>query len=372
MQSYIKLDDFIGSSVSDATSALNYALSIGKPVWLADKTYDVSSTINLSENCMLFSDGGAKVRLLVDGQSPSGILFNLNGLTKFNLVGLTLSFSHVQAGSVQFQDLLTLNNCTGGVLENIRATNGRRNIVGLTGCTDILIKDSDLRGAGGNGIRLDASDNCEIRDTYIGDNENFGIYVFNGSSSNRFIRLRTRLNGLELIGIVAGCNKNYIQGCDARGTGDNGISISGDHNRAIGNHCEGNTYNGIGIWGNNNIVDGNVCLLNLMHGIGVHGVGNVVSDNTAIDNGQAGGAGAWAGISIRPYPDFGSTPLANDNIVANNFIDDTQLTPTQQYGIKLTTDGLTQPFGNRVSGNKVKRFGTAAYLVDSSGDNEIV
>ena len=98
---------------------------------------------------------------------------------------------------------------------------------------------------------------------------------------HQFREVFTKKNGLELIGVRSGCNRNRILYCDAEGCGDNGISISGDRNIAFGNFCRSNDHDGIGIFGSENVVDGNVCENN--------GDGNGTHSGIAIRGNTGGG-----------------------------------------------------------------------------------
>jgi hypothetical protein len=135
----------------------------------------------------------------------------------------------------------------------------------------------------------------------------FGVDVFGGAHDN-LIAFNTKIRGLtEIVGVRYQSYGNRIIGNFVRDNGDNGISLTGFENIAVGNRCLNVAYGGI------------VC----------YGHGNTVTGNSVINAGIIGGADS--GIVCEAA--WGGT--AQFNIISGNHIDDNQLVRTMSYGVYM-------------------------------------
>ena len=239
--------------------AITNAMAEGKPVYFPDGTYSVNSTITLNSHAHFFGPGHITLNAPLTG-SP-GMLFKATDAFNITLDGLKLSFTSTVLPV--FEALLQFNGCSKLNISNVNILNARKWALQFIGCTESAICNSTAFNSDGSAIVLDNCNKLVLTGNEIGDNNSFGIYVINGTTRCSFVGNRTEANGLELIGITYGCDKNLVMGNHAQGTGDNGISITSRFCRVIGNHCEGNLHSGIGIYGENNLVANNVLLSNV-------------------------------------------------------------------------------------------------------------
>jgi parallel beta-helix repeat protein len=185
--------------------------------------------------------------------------------------------------------------------------------------------------------------NCEFQ-----HNRGFGILADKTAKDFSFKENHGEANGIEIIAATHGASNGEIANNRLVGSGDNGISISGDHVR----------------------VSGNIVKSSLAHGIAVYGDYNTVTDNQVIDNAQVDNPHAPAillwnntrkAVYHSPGYSYGGKNFGikiegafgghgSHNTVVNNVVVDNQPKPTQG-GITI---GPNSP-DNIVANNKVGR-----------------
>jgi len=185
--------------------------------------------------------------------------------------------------------------------------------------------------------------NCDFN-----NNRGFGIIATKGASHFTFKGNHGNGNGIEIIAASHGASDGQIINNQLSGSGDNGISISGERVQ----------------------VTGNIVKNSLGHGIAVYGDNNTVSDNRVIDNGQVDNPSApaillWNNTRKAVYHSpgyafggkyFGIKVIGafgghgSHNTIVNNVVVDNQAKPTQG-GIYVDSHAI----GNTVSNNNVGR-----------------
>ena len=328
----VRIGDFKSTGTLDWTQALTDAAGADEPVWFPVGRYTVLSTITLQPGTHFYGLGS--VILDAPLTSSTSTLFKATSANGIRLEGLTCSYS--SSVLPMYQPLLEFTDCAGLRIRELITINGRNGAISLVDCDSAKVEDVDVFNTRGVGVRIDSCDNVVVDASRFGSHTSFCIYLINGSSKCTLTGNKTTSNGLELIGVTAGCSEQFIFGNHAQGTGDNGISVTADDCRVIGNHCEGNWNNGIGVYGSRNLISTNVCLSN----------GRRHSEGDRADG--------FAGIKIQAA--FGGT--GKDNLIIGNDINDRQAALGHQNSIR----GFNTS-GNTLSGNK---YG-ASYEAATSG-----
>lgn len=322
--SFVDLKDVVTVG-NDATQAIRDALAAGSQI-LCDESYIVKSTIELPNGFSIFGSG--KLTYVIP-QSQSGTMFRGTGLTRGSLYGIELEF--VNEGTFSsFVPLVHFLNSSGIFLGDLRINNGRRNGVRFEGCSRVRMVGGWAKNTAGVGVALDNTHESLVEDVELDGNASFGCHLTNTSQRNIMRGLRCESNGIELVGIVTGCTRNLVEGCFAKGTGDNGISITGDYNRAIGNHCELNAHSGIGVYGSYNTIVGNTCLAN-------------GTDPASM--------ASFSGITVTPL----GGGAASFNEINGNVCDDYQEVMTQKSSFRVGVVNGVPGKGNRFVGNVAGR-----------------
>lgn len=297
---------FLPSGIDDAArlnSFLAGMAAAGGGVTLLDGTYIISGPITMPANVTLDGQGNsiftcgnfrAFVMSAVTAAVIRGVHFDLSGVTATSgFVGLVTGATNCSVIGCSFLDPKGEISVQGG----------------STGCR---VSDNTITNSLGRSITLDGAAYNTITNNQIVNGGGFGIFLENGAHHNLIRENATLLNAIELIGLKYDCHDNRIIGNHAEGTGDNGISITGQFNLVVGNISRYCAFNGIGVYGSHNSVVGNVCIGNGRHSL--------------IDPTKT-----YAGIMIQSA--FGGN--AQYNTIVGNTTDDDQATLTQNWGVQI-------------------------------------
>jgi len=301
-----------GDGKTDDTDAFKRAFAGKAPrtivVPATGNAYLLSTSLTLPENCYIKGYGSVRPVLRMLAKTDRGIHIVTPGCTIEHVyfdgnnsdINTHATLLLIEADNAAVLDCHVVNATTFGTV-----------VLGR-GCR---IERCHYKGTLGTAIALRGrrSTRNTVSEVSFEDNRGFGVWVADGSNKNVIERCITQSNGLELIGITYDCYENRVVGNHAEGTGDNGISITGYLNTIQGNVCIGNRYHGIGVWGERNTVTGNICSSN----------GRAVL--------QQDSRLSYAGIAL--VPGFGG--FARDNTIVGNVCNDSQASPTQDYGIKI-------------------------------------
>lgn len=302
-----------GDGATDDHAAFTAALATGKPIIVpaSAQPYLLSNYLDFASGAVLIGEGRPTLKATVTGR-----LLRFNALSNALVQGVVLNGN--KAGVVAAGPFL-IQNSSRVVLRDIDVNDASGNS-SITG-TSVLnrIEHCSFSNSAGTAISLSgaAVSRNIVAYSEFHDNAGFAVQIAAGSSSNLVTGCRTISNGIELVGITRDSHGNRIIGNHAELCGDNGISVTGYENTIVGNVCKYNRGAGVYVYGRVNTVVGNVC------------IGN--GSNYATDGLQ------WGGIVIGGF--WGGT--AQRNIVVGNVIDDDQATPTQYFGIKISSVGYT-------------------------------
>ncbi len=279
--------------------------------------------------------------ILHQNSTGTARIFDLSNTSGVQISGIAID----ETGVVGTGPTVYLNNTTNAVID-IDITNAASHSIGaleLTGSSTyntITARMTNLAstcvGLTGSGVQYNSIINGQFTDCGI-----FGIGLGEGANRNLIQNNTTYSNGGELIGLTSQTHYNRIIGNHAEGTGDNGISVFGDHTLVTGNTVIGNNNAGIGVWGSFNTITGNTC----------------------INNNQVGTY--WSGISI--MEGFGGT--GQFNVVSGNACDDDQASPTQPHDVDVTPIGQYVPWasGQAITAGTYENYGLNIYYATNSG-----
>ena len=323
----------MANNVANDATAINNAITAA---WLRGggvvrltpgRTYFISVRIDNLSNVQVV---GFNTTIRHDGQP-----FRANALTGGG------GFTGIQFQQSGLSGQPLVQNCVGFTIERCKFT-AQRSSLGIYGnsvdCRVIYCEFTDNLSTciefNGTGCTRNSVIKCRFT-----NNTGFGVWMTGGSYGNLVDSCETTQNGIELVGITYDSYRNRIVNCHAEGCGDNGISVSGQHNVLIGNVTRGNSFHGLCLYGSRNVVSGHV----------------------SMNNGQAGGA--YAGVAFTQG--FGGA--AQLNSVVGGVIDDDQATPTQAYCWKINGAGYTAwASGQTISGAGIFRA-NAGKLYRSTG-----
>ncbi|PYE32146.1 copper-binding protein NosD [Rhizobium sp. PP-F2F-G38] len=279
-------------------------LSEGRSVFLENRgrPYRINGTLTFARNASLRGAIGTVLISEGDGAAfdvpPSATHVAIENIT-FRQNGRSRTLGAVRAGNFRLTGggavdagTLVFSNARNGRVERARFENGvAANAIAITN--------------GSSGIAIEGNE--------FERNAGFGIQIDNGANGNDISNNWTRANGIELVGIRYNAFGNVIAYNRAEGTGDNGISVTGDRNVVLGNRVSGNALNGIAIYGDENTVMGNVAL----------GNGQNLNPRSPLHNPQD--TSVYAGILANGA--FGGG--GRNNVIVGNIIADDQAQPTQ-------------------------------------------
>jgi hypothetical protein len=295
------------------TKSVDRALEIafaGLPVFVEPGHYFFSDTHLIKDGCKMKGHGDAYFAKMINSAGDDGTI--AYGTGHIDLEGLNFALLNTESLYTTYEPLFVITDATGSFI-NLRAASARRGCFEFIDCESLEVRGGWYGNSRGNAFTLDNVAHSNFRGVEIRDNLNFGFWLINSCADNEFRKVFTKGNGLELVGITSGCNRNRVLYSSARGCGDNGISISGDRNIAFGNFCRSNDHDGIGIFGDENVVSGNVCEDN--------GDGNGIHAGIAVRASTGGGnRNAVYGNISRGSHDFGFIVKSegNGNVLFGN------------------------------------------------------
>jgi len=273
----------VGDGATDDTGAFVSALTYGRPIRLASKTYIVNGqlTIATANATIIGVPGQSTIRRLHQTSGSAWISIQANG---FHADGVIFDANKSAITTDNWGVLLT-NTCASSDFHRCVFTNAGGATLGhgLTiqasdpAVTQHILRDCEFSANSLNGVWVQAVDGVVIHSCRAHDNGQYGIVLDYNDTS--FI-LKQRLG--QIIGNVAWNNQRGI---------------------VVGNYNATNTTTPV--WGNanpdalNTLVLGNVVHDNTVYGIAVSGSGLLVEGNLLSNNGSTGssGAGILANIS---------------------------------------------------------------------------
>ena len=266
----------VGDGATDDTSAFVSALSYGRPIRLASKTYIVNGqlTITATNAAVLGIPGQSTIRRLHQTSGSAWISIQASG---FHADGVIFDANKAAISTDNWGVLLT-SACTTSdfhrcVFANAGgATLGHGLIIQASdpATTQHILRDCEFSSNALNGVWVQAVDGVVIHSCRAHDNGQYGIVLDYNDSS---FLLKQRLG--QVIGNVAWNNQRGI---------------------VVGNYNSTNTTPPV--WGNanpdalNTLVLGNVVHDNTVYGIAVSGSGLLVEGNVLSNNGTTGSSGA--------------------------------------------------------------------------------
>jgi hypothetical protein len=296
--------------VTDDATALNALMTAvsgnGGGVIRLQGSFSCVAALLIPSNVVLDGGGSATIK-------PGGFrAFVMSGVSNSGVRGINFDLTAVTAVN-GFVALIT--NSTGCKVSGCSFLNIKGDIDIQSSSTGIVVSDNTITNSLARGICCDGTGTSGniISRNFITNCASFGIFLTNGAHHNFIEGNRTLTNGIELFGLQYNCHNNRIVNNHAEGTGDNGISITGQYNLVVGNTCRKCHFYGIGIYGSHNTVAGNVCTDNGQ----VH-----LTDSTKL----------YAGIGIQGA--FGG--IGQNNTVVGNTCDDDQTTMTQNWSIQIS------------------------------------
>lgn len=305
----------IGDGETDDTAAFRLAAAEGRPVLVpyTAEGYVLSGTVNLVDGSVFYGEPGARALIrwvsasqsrIFDAQGREGCgleSLTIDGNKELAPVGTAIRFRDCEAAFIRRCVLIDLPGTSTGAV----VLSGNSWLCVIEGNRFITPGGTGL-GLSGAGVTLN-----NVLHNHFEDTGNFGVRQGEGATQN-LIAFNTGLGtGLEVIALATGAARSRIIGNHAENSGDNGISVSADHNAVVGNVTFENAKAGIGVWGSF----------------------NAVGDNVTVANEQ-GQAGYWGGIWIANG--YGCT--GQHNAITGNVADDPQAVKTQSYGIRISGD----------------------------------
>lgn len=301
------------NGVTDDKAALQAAMTLaaaaGKTLRLSPGTIRITGTLTCPTGLTMIYTGDPDDCLIDFGYTGTAQdMIKVLNVSDVWLEGFSLN-AH-QSATLVNGNCLDVTGSTNVTLRRLYLYNSPDEGMYISGSTKVSFIDGLVTGSQSSGIYiLGASSDITIENIDVTSNLGFGIFCDN--ASHLYLRHnRCTTSMLELIGIRYNCSHGEIIGNHAVGTGDNGISITGQYFTATDNICHNNYNSGIWVYGHSNTVTGNICY----------------------NNGQNGGGGGnYAGVRISAA--FGG--IASNNTVTGNVCFDNQTVRTQKWGIQL-------------------------------------
>lgn len=244
---------------------------------------------------------------------------------------------------------------------------GNDHTLDIDNSDDVIVRDIRIdqtsTGNNVNAIRLDDAQRCKIRNVYIGDSDQDGIY-FDGVDSKDCEISENYITGADNVGIAdtiyPGCTNIKISNNIIKSCGQEGIYIYSAGCLIENNICESNGYVGLWVDGDYGVISGNLCIKNEREGLVVDGNHNNAVNNICINN-SWGNSNVWDGIYV----------AGNYNtIIGNNCYDDHSgcaAAGCQANGIYVVRSTYTTITGNVCRDNLmdgIKVHGTVGNLAD--------
>lgn len=308
----------VGNGTTNVSTALlaaaTAAAAAGKPLHLSPGTYLILSRLNLPTGLTLIGDGRPEDVIIRYGTNVSSDAVRIENAHDVRVENITFDNGHDLG--FPFGNPIEVNNSYNVYLKNIRIRNPSDDSVRIqNGSHHVVLEDSIISdNTVDHGVYIDNASYVTIRRNEISRNLGFGCFVTNGSHHIYIENNICEGNGIEGIAITYSCYIGRVTENYVKGSGDNGISVTGRKFVIVGNECRECHFHGIGIFGDENTCTGNHCW----------------------NNGQVGISG-YAGVST--YPGFGGMGSYN-TIVGNNTGDD-QTVKTQEYAVRLYNSQYT-------------------------------
>lgn len=335
--------------VTNDSAALTAALANGQggiEVPFTGSQCRISGTFNVPSNYEILGTGGRPIFRQIN--TSVSRTFDLAGTSGVKLTNIGIDLTGV---SSSLGEVIWINLTSSATLTNISIANAPTNTGGAisiqNGSVNNTITDGDFTDIGSIAISVSGVSTSLNTVTGVTCTDAGSFCIRNGEAAhhNTYSFNTTNSNGKELVGLAFPSSFNTITGNFASGTGDNGISISGDNNLITNNDVRFNQFAGIGVWGSNNTISGNTCISN-----------NQVNNQTT--------AVSWSGIWI----EAGFGGFGQNNLVEDNSCDDQQETATQTSDV-LIQDGNypTWAQGATITTGDYRVYGLNVYYALGNG-----
>lgn len=286
----------VGDGVTDDTAALRAAFAAGGQVYIPAGEYKVTSRIDGVSNSTITGAGRLRTKIVFHPPavltSSNVILFSADSNVK--LKGISINAQ--QGGSYQFGAAVKVTGCSNVEFEDVEIKNGADQNLLVENTTGFKVTDFYFYQAASENVYVNGS---SVVGFYNGMPEDslsgFGIFV-NNTTYFFAEDVRCTVSSKEMIGIRENCRYGIIRACYPKGTGDNGISVSGDYFTISNIISEGNYGSGLGVYGSFNTIlnvvginnnqgnTGHAGAVTLITGFGGEAFGNTISNVIGIDN----------------------------------------------------------------------------------------
>jgi parallel beta-helix repeat protein len=326
---------------TDNLGSINAAIATGRlsiAVPDAASPCVVSSTIVPRSGQTISGVNGRPTIRLVSGSVSR--LLDLTGLSNVTIQNLTLDGSAAATGTdfIRFYNTTNSRLLSSTILSApstlacvlLAQASVSNEIAGntITSCLDTSILGNNV------GVSLN-----RIHDNSISGGGGFGIRMMSGANRNEISANTIPTSGVEPVAVSLGAQYNRIIGNHLEASGDNCISIVGDHN----------------------IISGNTLIKCAKAGVYLWGSYNTVTSNNLLDNNQAVLGWPCIGMSAN----YGAT--GQFNVVSGNTCDDDQAVPTQQgIGVNSALPTIWTA-GLAVTSGQFVYYGLNNYVAASSG-----
>jgi len=289
-------------------AAMTAAATAGKPLHLSPGTYLILSRLNPPTGLTLIGDGQPEDVIIRYGTAVSSDAVRLENVHDIRIENITFDNGHDLG--FPFGNPIEVNNSYNVVLKNIRILNPSDDSVRIhLGSHHVVLEDSIISdNTIDHGVIIDNASYVTVRRNEVSRNLGFGIFVTNGSHHIYIENNICEDNGIEGVAITYSAYIGRVTENFVKGSGDNGISVTGRKFVVVGNTCRQNHFHGIELFGDENTCTGNHCW----------------------NNGQIGNPG-YAGVAT--YPGFGGT--GSYNTIVGNSTGDDQTVKTQDYAVRL-------------------------------------
>jgi hypothetical protein len=296
LQETVSVKDFgaVGDGVTDDTAAIQAAIDYANKVYFPSGTYKITSEVTLPSNISLSGDGmGKSLLYFYKAANPASSEFMLAARAKENisLTDLTLTSNAYADG------LFNVGTYSAGPPKTYVGTyNGNINGFLISSCSNVYMKDCEIRYFNYHGVRVSVEGGNPITDY----NHNL---VFDGCHGHHCLSAPIDILGTRDFKVVNGTftdngnfTASYIDGGTGYGIGL-GRTPSGTQLRSFGGVCSNN-----------------FCARNARHGIDVHAGANIVIDNNIIED------NLLQGISVQDIAGSADDTFVGNITISNNTI----------------------------------------------------
>ena len=283
----------VGDNVADDLLVLRACHAAGDIV-SPDGQFRITEEITVLPNRTIKPISRRKVTIRLDTPNPSDNVFDGFGVSNTHISGLIIdggyTATHTSGSGVRLGG--SSSNCT--VDDNYFINIPRDTVLVRDGCDNVKVRGNkfEIQNAGTAHIYfLTGNENCLASDNHFVDSVGGCIWLSGGNMNTDILRNRCDKSEFELIGVRLDNKYGNISGNRATGTGDNGISVTGDGYTVNHNVCYGNDFAGIALYGSKNTAQGNILYDNGIGGGSIHGgmliaaqFGGLASENTVDGN----------------------------------------------------------------------------------------